>query len=69
MIRRGRHVGEQRERRVSIVAQRVANGILVELTDVRRDLLEARMPGEVAPRRGAPSRLRDGCVRIRSFGS
>ena len=55
-------LGEQRQHLVGVVEQSVGDGGLVELSDLGRDLFEARVAGEVAPRSGSLSRLGDRCV-------
>jgi hypothetical protein len=55
---------EQRESAVGVVAQSVVECGFVELSDIRRDLLESGIAGERLPRRGAPRCL---CERILCF--
>src|SRR5690606_36885938 len=61
-------LGQQRQRLVGVVVHRRLDGDLVELADLRRDLLEARVAGQLAPRRGAPSALGDRLVGVVAFG-
>ena len=53
--RRG-EIGEQRQHVVGVLGERLVDGGLVELADLGRDLLEARVAGELATRRGPLAR-------------
>jgi hypothetical protein len=59
LVRREGQIGEERERRARLVAQRRLERPLVELADLRRDVAELRMAAfELRPPDRARSALR-----------